>query len=160
MQIVTATSFHHGDVNVTSNALLSASTASLLKTETCISAEELEEYDFRDDRNTDEKEGIPPPTNVNEEVALVFLGKESKAMLQFCSQAVLNEELRVAITFHWGGKPVLLETKGPSFSAELIMATLDHKLLGGLKRVNPEGPAERERRVSRGNEYAAVAASS
>jgi len=160
LQIVTATSFHHGDVNVVSNALLNASTASLLKTETCISVEELEEFDFRDDRKPDDEEGVPPPKNVNEEVALVFLGKEAKALLQFGAQAVLNEELRVSITFHWGGRPVLMETKGPSFSAQLIMATLDHKLLGGLKRVNPEVPAERERRVSRGNEYTAVAASS
>lgn len=60
---------------------------------------------------------------------------------------------------------MLLEVKGPSFSAQLIMATLDHKLLGGLKRVNPETVAA-ERRVSSGNragknnDYAAVAASS
>ena len=54
---------------------------------------------------------------------------------------------------------MLMETTGPSFSAQLIMATLDHKLLGGLRRVNPEGLAERERRVSRGHEFAAVATS-
>jgi hypothetical protein len=161
MQIVTATSFHHGDAGAVSNALLNASTASLLKTETCISVDELEEFDFRDDRKTDEEEAVPPPKNVNQEVALVFVGKEAKALLQFGAQAIPNEELRVSILFHWGGRPVLMETKGPSFSAQLIVATLDHKLLGGLKRVNPEGLAERERRVSKEqNQYAAVAASS
>lgn len=70
-------------------------------------------------------------------------------MLTFCAQAILNQELRVTLTFHWGGKPVIMETKGPSFSAQLIMATLDHKLLGGLKPVNTEAVAERERRASR-----------
>jgi Rad9 len=99
----------------------------------------------------EEQDGIlPPPKHVNEEVALVFGVKEAKAMLQFCSQGMLNQELRVTMTFHWGGRPILMETKGPSFSAQLIMATLDHKLLGGLKPVNTEAVAERERRASRG----------
>lgn len=61
------------------NALLNASTASQLKTETCISVEELEEFDFCDDRKEDEEQGaVPPPNNVNQEVALVFVGKEAK----------------------------------------------------------------------------------
>lgn len=87
----------------------------------------------------------------------------TQALLQFAAQAVSGDELRVAITFHWGGKPVLMECKGPTFSAQLIVATLDHKLLGGLKPINPDGPAERERRASResGNQqYLPVAASS
>lgn len=53
-------------------------------------------------------------------------------MLQFCAQAQPDQELRVSLSFHWGGKPVILETEGESFSAELIMATLDYKLLGGI----------------------------
>ena len=44
-----------------------------------------------------------------------------------------QEELRVSISFHWGGKPIIFETDGESFTAKLIMATLDYKLLGGGK---------------------------
>ena len=54
-------------------------------------------------------------------------------MLQFCSQAHLEQELRVSISFHWGGKPITIETDAEHFSAHLIMATLDHKLLGGIR---------------------------
>mmetsp|Transcript_26008 Transcript_26008/g.46992 ORF Transcript_26008/g.46992 Transcript_26008/m.46992 type:complete len:225 (+) Transcript_26008:3-677(+) len=166
-KIVTATTFQHGDAHVLSNALLNASAPSLLKTETCISVEELQEFEFRDDRNeSDEAGAVPPPTNVNHEVALVFVAKEAKALLQFAAQAIPNDELLVSLSFHWGGKPMLLEVKGPSFSAQLIMATLDHKLLGGLKRVNPEAVAERRASASSrapgnaNNDYAAVAAAS
>ena len=62
---------------------MNASAPSLLKTETCISVEELEEFDFRDDRKEETDEAattnsVPPPTNVNHEVALVFVAKEAK----------------------------------------------------------------------------------
>lgn len=63
---------------------MNASTASLLKTETCISVDELEEFDFRDDRKEDDEQqqgGVPPPNNVNQEVALVFVGKEAKVCM-------------------------------------------------------------------------------
>ena len=81
-QIVTATTFQHGDVHVVSNALLNASAPLLLKTETCISVEELQEFEFRDDRNeSDEAGAVPPPTNVNHEVALVFVAKEAKVCI-------------------------------------------------------------------------------
>lgn len=81
-QIVTATTFQHGDVHVVSNALLNASAPLLLKTETCISVEELQEFEFRDDRNErDEAGAVPPPTNVNHEVALVFVAKEAKVCI-------------------------------------------------------------------------------
>lgn len=84
LQLVTATTFHHGNASTASNALLNASTANLLKTETCISVDELEEFDFRDDRNLEEEEqeGVPkPPKNANQEVALVFVGKEAKVCI-------------------------------------------------------------------------------
>lgn len=54
-------------------------------------------------------------------------------MLQFCSHGG-EEELRVTLLFHYGGKPLVMETAGNGFTGELIMATLDHKLLGGLGR--------------------------
>lgn len=82
-QLLTATTFHHGNVNAASNALLNASTASLLKTETCISVDELEEFDFRDDRDLEQEGGNKMPKNVNKEVALVFVGKEAKVRLSF-----------------------------------------------------------------------------
>jgi hypothetical protein len=44
----------------------------------------------------------------------------------------LEEEMRVVISFQWGGKPIIFETEGEHFTAELIMATLDHKLLRGM----------------------------
>ena len=55
-----------------------------------------------------------------------------KAMLQFCSQSNIDEELRIILSFHWGGRPITFETEGDTFTAVLILATLDHKLLRGV----------------------------
>jgi hypothetical protein len=73
-QVVSATSFHHGEsAGATSNnALLHASTARTLKTETSIGCDEFEEFEFRD-REDDEA-----PSDVNEQVTLVFGLKETK----------------------------------------------------------------------------------
>mmetsp|Transcript_42397 Transcript_42397/g.128620 ORF Transcript_42397/g.128620 Transcript_42397/m.128620 type:complete len:161 (+) Transcript_42397:641-1123(+) len=146
--VVTATSFHHGDVvaaaaGLTDNALLNAASATVLKTETSIGIDEFDEYNFKDDRGegrngTDAGDGGcggggasgAPPPGVNEEVTLVFGIKETKAMLQFCAQADPDEEIRAVVSFHWGGRPVSFDAEGEAFTAQLIMATLDHKLLG------------------------------
>ena len=145
---VTATSFHHGDaVAAAAGAsssdgggvgLLGAVSASILKTETSIGADEFEDYAYCDDRDEDrarsspaEEGTCPPPQGVNEEVTLVFGIKEAKAMLQFCSQVSPDgDEMTVTLSFHWGGRPVAIEAETDSISAMLILATLDHKLLG------------------------------
>lgn len=138
-QMVSAASFHHTDTvaggggaqqgNATgtnNNAILQATSASLLKTETAIQCDEFEEVFFREDRAVDESQ---MPQLVNKEVTLVFPIKEAKAVLQFCSQSHLDQELRVSLSFHWGGRPIILETRADSFSVELVLATVDHKLL-------------------------------
>ena len=69
------------------------------------------------------------PLRVNEEVVLVFGVKEVKAFLQFCHQANTDNEERMSCYFEWGGKPIIFESTWDCFSSELVMATLDHKLL-------------------------------
>lgn len=99
----------------------------------------------------EEEEDDDMPANVNEQVVLVFPLKEAKSFLQFCSSQqsqsqfddALGQGLRVAFHFHWGGRPVIFQTtttgsiggggglavESTSFSAQLVLATLDHKLL-------------------------------
>ena len=38
--------------------------------------------------------------------------------------------------FLWGGKPLLFETEGDSFSASLLLATLDHSLVTPMRTVS------------------------
>mmetsp|Transcript_25579 Transcript_25579/g.59409 ORF Transcript_25579/g.59409 Transcript_25579/m.59409 type:complete len:139 (-) Transcript_25579:32-448(-) len=123
-------SFHHNDTvaGSSNNAVLQASAASILKTETSIGADEFQEFEFFGTRQEEDDS----PENVNNEVALVFSIREPKAMLQFCAQTRLEEDLLVSMFFHWGGKPIIFETESSTFRAELVMATLDHKLLGSL----------------------------
>ena len=81
--------------------------------------------------------GNPPPSRVNEEVTLVFGIKEARAMLQFCAAASTDVEMDAVLCFHWGGRPVVIEAEEEEgrFSAELILATLDHQLVGrGVRR--------------------------
>ena len=53
-------------------------------------------------------------------------------MLQFCSSADQEGEMDAIVSFHWGGRPFIIDAEDEtgSFRAELILATLDHKLLG------------------------------
>ena len=130
------------------NAVLNAAAAALLKTETSIGTDEFLEYTWKDDRilsqggcegGDEEGEsedgataGSAPPASVNETVTLVFGIKEAKAMLQFCSSADQEGEMDAIVSFHWGGRPFIIdaEDEAGSFRAELILATLDHRLLG------------------------------
>ena len=134
-QTVSASSFHHTDTttaaNNSNNAVLQAASASLLKTETAIGCDEFYDYDFHGNRAVDEDENIPE--DVNEEVILVFPIKEGKAMLNFCSHAHMDEELHVTLNFHWGGRPLVFNSSTDSFSAELVLATLDYKMLMPLR---------------------------
>jgi hypothetical protein len=156
---ITATSFHHHQAtshhassnnNNNNNAILQASTAKLIKTETCIGCDELDDFHFRDDRHVEEDDhdneggGDSLPSNVNEQVILVYNMKEAKAMLTFCATAAHTtntsmepSELKVCMSFHWGGKPIVLETHGQSFSAKMVLATLDHNVVGP-RRVGAE----------------------
>lgn len=185
---VVATSFHHpidaignrnNNNNTQSSSSLVAASHALLKTETSIAIDDLDEYDFVTHRNLTTSQpsqqssqesiddsDIPqqiPPSNVNEEVTLVFSIKEAKALLQFCSQYPPsscsendsgwqndNDENnndynntsfyrnnnynnnKVALSYHWGGKPLIWESKFSNdqyFKVQLILATLDYHLL-------------------------------
>lgn len=134
-ETISAMSFHHSDseanaASSSNNAVLQAVSASSLKTETAIGCDEFAEYEFRDDRNLADHDDAPE--SVNKEVFLVFPIKEAKAMLNFCSHAHSDQELQASLSFHWGGKPMLLETSTEAFSAELVLATLDHHLLARI----------------------------
>jgi hypothetical protein len=105
---VVATSFSS---EATGSSLASA-TKNILRTETSIALEDLEDFVFVDRRNItqlhhqqqqEDNHGMPQlpmPDNVNEEVILVFGIKEAKAMLQFCSQAASMSSSSTGI--HWG----------------------------------------------------------
>lgn len=144
-ETLSAASFHHGSFNsnvnggsTNNNAILQATSASLLKTETSIATTEFDEFFFRDDREKggeDDEEAIDMPGDVNSGVVLVFPIKECKAMLQFCNQLDQHERRTVSVHFHWGGRPLLFETSTASSSAQLVLATLDYKLL------NPDATA-------------------
>lgn len=136
---VSAASFHPGDgIAASTSADVTTGVdrrfATRLNTETTVGRDELDGCDLRDDR--DVSRGDVPP-NVNEEVTLVFGIKEVRAMLQFCSQANGGGDSGVvAVYFEWGGRPIIFETdpsrtNGESYSGELVLATLDYKLLTG-----------------------------
>ena len=101
-----------------------------IKTETTIGLEETEHYDWVSERDFNNM-----PSNVKNEVALVFGIKEMKSMLQFSTQGG-DETSLVTLSFHWGGRPLIVETKGKGFIAQLVLATLDHSLLGRLTKVS------------------------
>lgn len=134
-QCVSASSFHHTDTSsmananssASQNAVLQATHASILKTETAIGCDEFFDFDFHQNRDDENM-----PEDVNSEVILVFPIKEAKSMLQYCSQSHLDHELVVTLFFHWGGRPLVLDATGDSLSARLVLATLDHELLKPL----------------------------
>jgi hypothetical protein len=136
-KLISSVSFTHADLgesNGESNALAAAKAASSLRTETSIGFDELVDLHYVSLIDEDEQEeAIPPPRDLKEQVVLVFTIKEFKAMLQFCAQSHVDQELPITLQFFWGGKPMVATTKAQGFSAELVMATLDHKLLGSMK---------------------------
>jgi hypothetical protein len=150
---ISACSFHHTDATMTTNAqndqnnniptnnnaILQASAASLLKSETACSSDEFLEFDFVSNRDTDQDSSLPD--NVNDEVILVFTIKECKSFLQFCSSI---PELAVHVYFDWGGKPMVWKaseeasSSSSSWKVQWVLATLDHRLLTSLRTVAPE----------------------
>ncbi|KAL7445623.1 hypothetical protein ACHAXM_009957 [Skeletonema potamos] len=94
-----------------------------------------DDTDDDNDDNEDEegRESDRPPPDVNQKVILVFSIKEAKAMLQFCAQTNStfhdDGDALSILSFHWGGKPIVIETDGDSFSGELVLATLHHRMI-------------------------------
>lgn len=139
---VSASSFHHTDTtaalsNATNNAILQASSASLLKSETACGCDEFLDFDFVSNRetlgNSDadvNDEAVNMPEEVNQEVILVFSLREAKAMLQFCCMQL---ELVVNVMFHWGGRPLVMKASTEAYSIQLVLATLDYKLLTSMR---------------------------
>jgi hypothetical protein len=133
-KLVSSVTFAHDDISPDQTNPL-AKPASL-KTETSIAYDELVDLHYVSHYSSspeEENEPIPPPDNLKEQVVLVFTTKEFKALLQFCAQAHIDQELPVTVQFFWGGKPMVVTTSSNGFTAQLVMATLDHKLLGAMK---------------------------
>jgi Rad9 len=138
---VSASSFHHSDAVATTttnksraannNAILQATSASLLKSETACGCDEFLDFDFVSDRELlDDNVDDEMPEEVNQEVILVFSIKEAKSMLHFCCS---QPELVVNLSFHWGGKPLVMKASTDSYSVQLVLATLDYKLLTSMR---------------------------
>jgi hypothetical protein len=119
-----ATSFQQTEHTGNANALM----GSHLQTETRLSYDDLEEMEFVDDRPSDGD--AEAPEDVNDVVVLVFSRREAKAVLQWSSSATEIEPLHVF--FHWGGRPLLLEQRTETWKVELVLATLDHTILGSM----------------------------
>lgn len=173
---VSATSFHYrtDTTQRNGNGNGNGGVSAIVKSETTIGSDELDKFDFISDRIIADH----MPNSVNEEVVLVFCLREAKAMLQFCSIAAASSsnndnnkpQLSVSLSFHWGGKPLLIETimtstddndnyynhdhnqtntnmnTIPTYTASLVLATLDHHLLTS-ERTMPE-PTTTTRRTS------------
>eukprot|EP00980_Cylindrotheca_fusiformis_P005763 scaffold1203_cov117-Cylindrotheca_fusiformis.AAC.2 len=138
-KLVSSVTFAHDDIAQDASSNLAKPNS--LKTETSIGYDELIdlEYVSHPDASFDD-DPIPPPADLKEQVVLVFTLKEFKSMLQFCSQAV-DQSLPVSISFFWGGKPMVVKTNAEGFSGQLVMATLDHKLMASMKTSSTSGPA-------------------
>jgi Rad9 len=136
---VSASSFYHhsnGTQNTNSsnnNAILQATSASLTKSETACGSDEFLEFDFISNRDTTGA-SEDMPDNVNSEVILVFPIKETKSLLQFGTTVnSATGVLMVHMNFHWGGKPLVFEAMGESFTAQLVLATLDYTSLESMR---------------------------
>ncbi len=128
-KLISSVSFAHDDIGDSTASTKQAS----LKTETSIGYDELVELHYVSIPDKGDEETIPPPVDLKEQVVLVFTIKEFKAMLHFCAQSHVDQELPITLQFYWGGKPMVVTVKSQGFAAELVMATLDHKLLGNMK---------------------------
>ena len=53
-----------------------------------------------------------PPGNLNEEVNLVFAIREVKTLLQFCTSSMQDPDMKIVMSFQYGGKPIVLESAG------------------------------------------------
>jgi hypothetical protein len=145
---ITAASFHASDIVATARTgnnsdtnLLLLPSSMLLKTQTSMGCDEFECYTWRNSEHFDNSllhsggaEGSTnreqPPSNVHEEVNLVFGIREIKTLVQFCTSVNMQDhDMKIVMSFQYGGKPIVFESSGKGFTIQLIMATLDHKLL-------------------------------
>ncbi len=66
-----------------------------------------------------------------------------QAMLQYCAQAnypsSYDDDEGVVFSFHWGGRPIVIETVGDYSSAELVLATLHHGMIASNITVGGDG---------------------
>ena len=133
-KLVSSVSFAHDDLpEESASGLNRAKQNASLKTETSVSYDDLVDVHYVGSFDDTQNRNLEPPDDLKEQVVLVFTLKEFKAFLQYCSQAMVDQELQVSMQFFWGGKPIVVKTQGEQFSAELVMATLDHKLLGSMR---------------------------
>lgn len=138
-KLVSSVTFAHDDIAQEASSNLAKPTS--LKTETSIGYDELIDLEYVSHPDESfEDDPIPPPADLKEQVVLVFTLKEFKSMLQFCSQA-LDQSLPVSLSFFWGGKPIVVKATAEGFSGQLVMATLDHKLMALMKTASTVGPA-------------------
>jgi len=145
---ITVASFHDSDIIATARTgnnsdtnLLLLPSSMLLKTQTSMGCDEFECYTWRNSEHFDNSrlqsnsaEGSTnreePPSNVHEEVNLVFGIREIKTLVQFCTSVNMQDhDMKIVMSFQYGGKPIVFESSGKGFTIQLIMATLDHKLL-------------------------------
>jgi hypothetical protein len=137
------------------NLVLSATASRVLKTETSVHCDELDEFVYsdggrmrqltenNDDDDDDDGNNVGRgnkselPEGIEHQVVLVFSSREAKAMVQFCVQQAGGKvdelgELRLIVSFYWGGKPIVFETEGDAFQGVLILSTVHHSLLKGV----------------------------
>ncbi len=67
-----------------------------------------------------------------------------QAMFQFCNQAsnysnAYDGDLLSVVSFHWGGRPLVIETDGEFYNAELVLATLHHGMIDSTVDVGGGG---------------------
>ncbi|CAM9637359.1 unnamed protein product [Ascophyllum nodosum] len=115
--VLTVRSYHH--------PLTGAAERAVLKTEMSISTAEFDTYRFCGEDD--------------EEVELVFSLKEIKALLHFTEA---TEAQTLEMLFREGGDPLLFQSHSKTFAAELIMATMEPKIIRKETAAAPPPPAD------------------
>lgn len=130
-------------VSASSFSLLDATNEKALKSETACDLDEFLDFDFVSNRDTLDEESMPD--DVNQEVILVFHIKEPKVFFQFCN---FQQIPAVRWSFHWGGKPIVLSADADTYSAELVMATLDHEKLTSMRTMEQRRSSQTQQKSS------------
>lgn len=132
-------------VSASSFSLLDTTNEKALKSETGCNLDEFLDFDFVSNRDTLHEESIPD--DVNREVILVFHIKEPKLFCQFCN---LQQVPAVRWSFHWGGKPIVLFADADTYTAELVMATLDHEKLTSMRTMEQRRSSKQQQQSQGG----------
>jgi len=69
-------------------------------------------------------------------------------MFQFCSQAsnysnAYDDDSLSVVSFHWGGRPLVIETDGDFYNAELVLSTLHYGMIASTVNVGGGGSDDR-----------------